>query len=140
MSRPLHFKRTRVNSLVLFAIFSLVAASVVFLAQKVLADTGTGVVSLPTAGTAVIQNFDTLATSGTTNTTLPTGWYLTEQGGGARDNEQYGADNGGSGTGDTYSYGTTAATDRALGGLQSGTLIPFFGAKFMNDTGVTITS
>ena len=106
------------------------------------ADTGTGSVSLTTIGTAATENFDTLSnTAGsTTNTTLPTGWYITETGGGARDNEQYAVDTGASTTGDTYSYGAAAATDRALGGLQSGTLIPVFGAKFTNNTGVTITS
>ena len=65
---------------------------------------------------------------------------LTESGGGARDNEQYAVDTGGSGTGDTYSYGTAGATDRALGGLQSGTLIPLFGVFFDNNTGSTIAS
>ena len=34
---------------------------------------------------------------------------MTETGGGARDNEQYGVDTGGSNTGDTYSYGAAAA-------------------------------
>ena len=64
------------------------------------ADTGTGSVSLTALGTAVTENFDTLSnTAGsTTNTTLPTGWYITETGGGARDNEQYGVDTGGSAT------------------------------------------
>src|SRR5512145_1828650 len=77
-------------------------------------DTGTGSVSLTTTYT---QDFNTLATSGTTNTTLPTGWYLTEQGGGARDNEAYGADNGASNTGDIYSYGSTGSDERAFGAL-----------------------
>lgn len=105
-------------------------------------DTGTGSVSLNTAGVAVTENFDTLSnTAGsTTNTTLPTGWYITETGGGARDNEQYAVDTGGSTTGDIYSYGAAAATDRALGALRSGTLIPLYGAKFTNNTGATITS
>lgn len=103
-------------------------------------DTGTGVVSLTALGTPVTENFDTLATAGTTNTTLPTGWYITEQGGGARDNEQYGADTGGSNTGDIYSYGAAASTDRALGALRSGTLIPFYGAQITNNTGSTISS
>jgi predicted extracellular nuclease len=105
-------------------------------------DTGTGSVSLTTLGAAATENFDTLSnTAGsTTNTALPTGWYITETGGGARDNEQYAVDTGGSTTGDTYSYGAAAATDRALGGLRSGTLIPVFGAKFTNSTGSTITS
>ena len=113
-----------------------------FLVQEVRADTGTGSVSLTTAGSAVTENFDTLSNvaGSTTNTTLPTGWYITEQGGGARDNEQYAVDTGASTTGDIYSYGAAASTDRALGALRSGTLIPFYGAKFTNNTGATITS
>jgi uncharacterized repeat protein (TIGR01451 family) len=110
------------------------------LLSTVYADTGTGSISLTTFGSAVNENFDTLANAGTTNSTLPAGWYITEQGGGTRDNEQYGGDNGASTTGDTYSYGATGGTERALGGLLSGTLIPFFGAKFTNNTGGTITS
>ncbi|HST52445.1 MAG TPA: Calx-beta domain-containing protein [Pyrinomonadaceae bacterium] len=105
-------------------------------------DTGTGSVSLNTLGAAATENFDTLSnTAGsTTNTALPTGWYITEGGGGARDNEQYAVDTGGSTTGDTYSYGAAGSTERALGELRSGTLIPLFGAKFTNNTGATITS
>jgi uncharacterized repeat protein (TIGR01451 family) len=99
-------------------------------------------VSLTTLGSAYTQNFDTLsntAGSTTNNLTIP-GWFMTETGGGARDNEQYGVDTGGSTTGDTYSYGAAASTERALGGLQSGTLIPNFGACFTNNTGSTITN
>ncbi len=97
-------------------------------------------VSLTTLGSAYTQNFDTLSnTAGsTTNNLTITGWFLTESGGGARDNEQYAVDTGASGTGDMYSYGAAAATDRALGGLRSGTLIPVFGACFTNNTGATI--
>ena len=99
-------------------------------------------VSLTTLGSASSQNFDTLSnTAGsTTNNLTITGWFLTESGGGARDNEQYGVDTGASNTGDTYSYGAAAATDRAIGGLQSGTLIPIVGACFTNNSGSTITS
>lgn len=95
-----------------------------------------------TSGSSYSQNFDALSnTAGsTTNSLSVTGWYMTETGGGARDNEQYAVDNGASTTGDSYSYGAAAATDRALGGLRSGTLIPLFGASFTNNTGVTITS
>lgn len=99
-------------------------------------------VSLTTFGSAYSQNFDTLsntAGSTTNNLTIP-GWFMTETGGGARDNEQYGVDTGASNTGDTYSYGAAASTDRALGALRSGTLIPNFGACFTNNTGGTITS
>src|SRR3954471_12840500 len=121
---------------------AVLAAVITLVVQEVLADTGTGSVNLTTAGSAVTQNFDTLSnTAGsTTNTALPTGWYITETGGGARDNEQYAVDTGASTTGDIYSYGAAAATDRALGALRSGTLIPLFGAKYTNNTGATITS
>src|SRR3954447_16653433 len=97
-----------------------------------------GSVSLTTIGSTYDQDFNTLATTGTANTTLPDGWALTETGGGARDNEQYGADTGGSTTGDTYSYGSTASTDRAVGGPRSSTLMPVIGASFTNNTGVTV--
>jgi VCBS repeat-containing protein len=99
-------------------------------------------ISLTSSGTAATQNFDTLsntANSTTNNLTIP-GWEMTETGGGARDNEQYAVDTGGSNTGDTFSYGATGATDRALGGLRSGTLAPLFGAQYSNDTGAAITA
>ncbi len=91
---------------------------------------------------AYTENFNSLVGSGTaiTNTTLPTGWVLTESGNGARDNEAYAVDNGGSGTGDVYSYGSANATDRALGSLRSGTLIPFYGASFTNAAATSIQS
>ncbi|MEA2943618.1 MAG: hypothetical protein QOD09_4147, partial [Bradyrhizobium sp.] len=99
-------------------------------------------ISLLALDTAYTQTFDTLsntAGSTTNNLNIP-GWALTEAGGGARDNEQYAVDTGGSTTGDMYSYGAAAATDRALGALRAGTLIPLFGASFVNNTGSTITS
>src|SRR4051794_23886418 len=99
-------------------------------------------VSLTPLGSAYTQNFDTLsntAGSTTNNLTIP-GWFLTEGGGGARDNEQYAVDTGGSATGDTYSYGAAAGSDRALGELRSGTLLPTVGACFTNNTGSTIGS
>ncbi|HSI19275.1 MAG TPA: hypothetical protein VK980_16005, partial [Sphingomonas sp.] len=101
-----------------------------------------GNISLTTDGAAYTQNFDTLSnTAGsTTNELSIAGWAMIETGLGARDNDQYAVDTGGSTTGDTYSYGAAAATDRALGSLRSGTLIPVFGAGFTNNTGATITS
>src|SRR5207245_9198344 len=41
--------------------------------------------------------------------------------------------------GDTYSFAATGSAERALGGLQSGSLVPTLGASFRNDTGSTIT-
>lgn len=98
--------------------------------------------TIPLTGGTYSQDFDTLSNvaGSTTNSTLPTGWLLTETGGGARDNEQYAVDTGGSNTGDTFSYGAAASTDRAFGGLQSGTLIPVIGACFTNNTGGTLSS
>ncbi len=99
-------------------------------------------ISLTASGVAYVENFDTLVnTAGTTNATLlPNGFEISEAGGGARDNEQYAVDTGGANTGDIYSYGAAGSTDRALGSLQSGSLVPTFGASFTNNTGATITS
>ena len=115
--------------------------SLLFLFVLALASSaGAQCVSLTTLGSAYTQNFDTLsntAGSTTNNLTIP-GWFLTESGGGARDNEQYAVDTGGSTTGDMYSYGAAGSTERALGQLRSGTLIPLFGACFTNNTGASI--
>ena len=95
------------------------------------------------AGLMYTQNFNGLATSGTTNVlgTAITGWAMSETGTSALANQQYGAGTGSSNAADTYSFGTAAApTDRALGSLLSGTLSPIFGACFTNSTGTTITA
>jgi len=97
-------------------------------------------VSLSAGNLTYTQNFNGLATSGTTNADLPAGFLLQESGGGGRDNEQYAADAGTGNTGDTYSYGSTGNADRALGGLASGTLQSVFGVVFSNNTGTSITS
>lgn len=83
------------------------------------------------------QNFNTLITTGTSSV-LPTGWKLLESGTNA--NTTLAADAGSSTTGNTYSYGTGTATDRAFGGLRSGSLIPTIGVQIRNSTGATITS
>ena len=103
-------------------------------------------ISLTTAGSTYTQAFNALSNTAGSTTNDPNtdpqplpGWFITETGGGARDNEQYGVDTGSSNTADTYSYGSAGSTDRALGSLQSGTLISVFGAQFTNNTGQTIT-
>lgn len=135
--------RTASRTRLLIAFVATLFAVSVFLHQMYFAPraqaTGTGSTSLTTLGSAYLQDFNTLAITGTANTSLPLGWYLTESGGGARDNEAYAADNGASGTGDTYSYGATGNTERAFGGLLSGTLTPILGASFTNNTGSTIS-
>jgi hypothetical protein len=99
-------------------------------------------ISLTNLGVPYTQDFNTLASSGTstTNALSISGWAMTETGLGSRDNELYSIDNGGSNSGDTYSYGTTASTERAFGYLRSGSCIGSIGASFTNNTGSTVTS
>src|SRR5665648_518375 len=87
--------------------------------------------------TTYYQNFDYLINSATSNV-LPDGWAFIETGTNA--NVYYTANNGSLTNGDTYSFGVTASTDRAFGGLQSTNLIPTFGASFINNTGSTINA
>lgn len=96
---------------------------------------GSGQIILDGSGTYV-QNFDILANSGSSNV-LPEGWYFIESGSNA--NTLYTAGTGSSNTGDTYSFGQSGSSERAFGGLLSGSLIPTIGAKLINNTGFTIT-
>ena len=116
---------------------ALLGFSISLIIRSVAADTGTGSVSLNSVGVASTQNFDTLANT-LTSSTLPTGWYFNETGTNA--NTTYTAGTGSSNTGDTYSFGAAASTERALGQLRSGTLISTLGAQFTNNTGAAITS
>lgn len=85
------------------------------------------------------QNFDLLPTAGTNEkSTLPSGWDFAEVGTAA--NTTYTANNGALNSGNTYSYGADGSTDRALGGLLSGSVTPTLGASFTNNTSTTITS
>jgi uncharacterized protein len=95
-----------------------------------------GTVDLTTLESAFTQDFDTLASSGTSNT-VPLGWDFVESSTNA--NTLYTAGTGSSNTGDTYSFGASGNSERAFGGLLSGTLVPTIGASFTNDTGSTIT-
>ena len=96
-----------------------------------------GTVSLTTIGVAYTQNFDTLASAGTSSS-VPTGWDFVEAL--ANANTTYTAGTGSGNAGDTYSFGAAASTERAFGGLQSGTLNPTIGASFTNNTGTTISA
>jgi DNA/RNA endonuclease G (NUC1) len=104
--------------------------------QSVSADTDTPI-SITGFGTAVAQDFDSLAAT-STSTATPPGWGFVESGTNA--NGTYTAGTGSANAGDTYSFGAAGVTERALGALRSGTLIPIFGARFTNNTGGTITS
>ncbi|NUQ81989.1 MAG: T9SS type A sorting domain-containing protein [Bacteroidetes bacterium] len=100
-------------------------------------DNDVNAVNIAAVNSAVTQDFNTLATAGTTNSTLPTGWLFSETGTSA--NTTYAASDGTSNGGNTYSLGTGTDTDRAFGGLQSGSVIPVVGGAFINNTGVTVT-
>lgn len=99
---------------------------------------------LMSGGTNYSQNFDTLATSGTSNgwtnnATLP-GWYAAKGGGEATN---YIASTGTSTAGSIYSFGVSGAnpaSDRALGSLAASSTSYAFGVRFVNNTGMTITN
>lgn len=93
---------------------------------------------ITTTATPSTQNFNTLRATAGTSTTLPAGWKLLETGTGA--NTSYASDAGGTATGNTYSYGTGTATERAFGALRSGSVSPVLGVQIRNSTGSTITS
>jgi predicted extracellular nuclease len=105
---------------------------------------GTPVYTLPVGAlslsSAYSQNFNSLISSGTstwTNGSTLSGWYTSRTGTGT----SIIADDGGSTSGNLYSFGTTNNSDRALGSLGSNSAGSFFwGARFFNDTGSTISS
>jgi len=94
-------------------------------------------ISLSSLGVAYTQNFDGLVSTGT-STVVPTGWAFVEAG--SAFNTSYTAGTGSGTSGDTYSFGASAASDRAFGTLLSGSLNSTLGASFINNTGSTITS
>lgn len=83
------------------------------------------------------QNFNTLAISGSSSLT-PAGWEFLETG--SANNLLYNTGTGSDNTGDTYSFGSTGESDRAFGGLRSGSLIPTIGASFTNGATTSIQS
>src|ERR1043165_4451688 len=93
------------------------------------------------------QNFDgldTITSTANASSKLPVGWSVFEFAGnssaGSRVDQKYLANNGSSSTGDTYSYGTTGSLERALGSVVSSSISTQYGARFVNNTGGTITS
>ena len=95
-------------------------------------------VSINALDTSLTQNFNSLAGSGTSGSTTPDGWDFTETGTNA--NTTYTVGTGSGNSGDTYSFGASASSDRAFGGLRSGSLVTIIGATFTNNTGGTINS
>lgn len=103
---------------------------------------GSGSISLATLGSAYTQDFNTLANTGTTNNiTVINGWFLEEGNVTATANNGFYAGGTGSiATGDTYSFGAASSSERAFGGLLSGSVNPTIGASFTNSTGQTVTA
>jgi hypothetical protein len=95
-------------------------------------------ISITDPGVPYSQDFNSLASSGTGHSTLPVGWFIYETGSNA--DGLYRAGTGSSNTGDTYSFGEANSTDRALGGLRSSSLVPTFGAQFVNASSQVITA
>lgn len=89
-------------------------------------------------GTNFSENFNSLASSGSNNTSVPSEFKFAESGNSG--NLTYAADNGASSTGDTYSYGVTGSSERALGEITSGTVHSTIGACFVNNTNHAISS
>ncbi len=100
---------------------------------------GSGSVSLTALGSASTQNFDTLASTGTSST-VPVGWYYDESSVTSPANTLYTAGTGSGNGGDTYSFGATGSSDRAFGQLRSGSNVVTLGSQFTNDTGAAIGS
>lgn len=111
-----------------FALAALAAASL----------SANAAINLNTGSLSYSQNFDSLASTGTANSALPAGWAFSESGTNA--NTTYAAGTGSDNAGNTYSFGSAGNTDRALGGLLSGSVIPTFGASFTNLASSSIIS
>jgi hypothetical protein len=109
-------------------------------------------ITISTPSYSYSQNFDTLATSGTSNTwtndSTLAGWSLFNSTGAAI--TAYAAGNGSSNTGSYYSFGTGTSTERAFGGLASssayfgspasGALAGWMAVSFTNSTGATFNA
>lgn len=115
----------------------LLAAMTMCLPAVAIAQVGDGVVELTGPGAGASEDFNTLASTGTTNTLLPTGWYFVEPG----SNNQYVASDGSGDqlSGSVYSFGTEGSNDRALGSIASGSTAPIIGAQLRNASGNTIS-
>src|SRR5438552_2395123 len=101
---------------------------------------GSGSVSIPSPA-GVSEDFNALSNSTSPSAVLPAGWYLTELGTGAAADGLYVVGTGSSNGGGAYSFGASAAVDRALGSLGSGTVTPIhYGAQFTNNTRSVITA
>lgn len=94
-------------------------------------------VSLSGINSTYTQDFNTLSSLLSSSTT-PTGWSFLETG--SSSNSTYSPSNGSDTAGNTYSYGSALASDRAFGELSTGGLNAYIGAELKNNTGYPITS
>ena len=85
------------------------------------------------------ETFAALEGVNATGTTLPNGWYFTENNVAG---VTYTVSDGGGATpsGDAYSFGTSGSGERAFGGIASGSITPKIGVRIQNDTGATLNS
>ena len=97
--------------------------------------------SLTSGNLTYTQNFNALASSGSTGSVVPSGFGFAETG--TASNTIYGVGSG-SGTNDTFSFGNGLPDhlDRAFGGVRGSAtgVNPTIGACFTNNTGVAISS
>ncbi|MCS7283014.1 MAG: hypothetical protein NZ769_06680, partial [Anaerolineae bacterium] len=99
-------------------------------------------VDLVSLETPYSQNFDTLASTGTTSTWTNNvtllGWYAQIT---TTPISVYRISAGTDNTGSLYSFGITNTTERALGSIASGTAPTiYYGVRLQNDTGFAITA
>jgi hypothetical protein len=126
MKNTLLFKHAKLGLLLVFVLFSIL---------------GWGQVAM-TITSSYTQDFNTLASTGTsiawTDNSTITNWYSQRTGIGTT----YSVDSGSSITGTHYSYGSTSATDRAIGSIGSSNESAgsfAHGVLLKNTSGATIT-
>jgi hypothetical protein len=96
----------------LFKMFSVITIlALLMMALPMQSTEAAGSVILTTFGSAYNEDFNTLASSGTSST-VPNGWDFSESGTNA--NTLYTAGTGSGNAGDTYSFGATSNAERAL--------------------------
>ena len=97
-----------------------------------------GQITISALNSPYTQNFDGM---GATGTTFPTDWTGIRSSGTGTVNQVLSpvVTDGSSNSGGIFNIGTTAATDRGLGSLASGSTVPAFGASFRNVSGALIS-
>ncbi|MBP9186897.1 MAG: T9SS type A sorting domain-containing protein [Bacteroidia bacterium] len=94
-------------------------------------------ISITTAGVSHTENLNSLSNT-TSSSTLPSGWELEEP---IILSGNYDVSDGSSATATMYSFGTTSASDRALGSIINFSVSPIlFGVNFTNNTSNAISS